>query len=196
VCQPSSAGVQLVCRADAGIVPVEIGGVCVPAKRELLSARFSPDGKQISIALNAATHTAAFSCSSLFAVADSTALGARAWCSASDRVLTVQLDGSATLLRGATLTLRENQTVLVDKLQSDVTFKGSVAVAACSECTLPIATVTGPQVRNCSSVLSEASNDKGRCHGIEHVSCLRTCGACYAAFLHTCVVTFSTSSLQ
>jgi hypothetical protein len=103
VCQPSSAGVQLVCRDDAGIVPVEIGGVCLPAKRELLSARFSPDGKQISIALNAATRTAAFSCSSLFAAADSTALGARAWCSASDRVLSVQLDGSATLLPGATL---------------------------------------------------------------------------------------------
>lgn len=147
VCQTSSAGVQLVCSDEAGIVPVEVGGVCVPAKRELLSARFSADGRQISIALNAATRTAAFSCSSLFTAANSTALGARAWCSAADRVVTVQFGGPATILPGATLSLAADQTVLVDKLQSDVAFKGSVVVATCSECSPPIATVTGPQVR-------------------------------------------------
>lgn len=138
---------QLVCKDDTGIVPVEVGGVCVPADRKVLSARFSADGKQITVALNAAARTSAGSCSSLFTAASSTALGARAWCSAADRVLTVQLDSSATLLPGDTLTLHVNQSVLVDKLQSDATFKGAVAVATCSECAAPIATVTGPQVR-------------------------------------------------
>lgn len=147
VCQASSAGVQLVCKDDTGIVAVEVGGVCVPADRKVLPARFSPDGKQITIALNAAARSAAFSCSSLFTAAGSTALGPRAWCSAADRLLAVQLDGSATLMPGATLTLHANQSVLLDKLQSDVGFKGSVDVATCSECAAPIAKVTGPQVR-------------------------------------------------
>jgi hypothetical protein len=147
VCQASSAGVQLVCKDDAGIVPVEVGGVCVPAKRELVSARFSADGKQITISLNAAARTAAFSCSSLFDSSSGTALGPRAWCSAADRSLTVQLDGSATLLPGQTLTLHTDQSALVEKLQSGVFFKGQVEVATCTECTPPVATITGPQVR-------------------------------------------------
>jgi hypothetical protein len=147
VCQASSAGVQLVCKDDAGIVPVEVGGVCVPAERGLVSARFSADGKQITISLNAAARTAAFSCSSLFDGTNGTALGPRAWCSATDRSLTVQLDGSATLQPGQTLAVRTGQSSLVDKLQSGVFFKGHVEVATCTECTPPVATITGPQVR-------------------------------------------------
>jgi hypothetical protein len=57
VCQTSSAGVQLVCRDGEGFVPVEVGGVCVPAQRELLSARFSADGKQVTVSLNAAARS-------------------------------------------------------------------------------------------------------------------------------------------
>lgn len=147
VCQPSSAGVQLVCRDEAGIVPVEIGGVCAPADRRLLSARFSPDGKHVAIALNAAARTAAFSCSGLFTPVSSAALGTRAWCSVADRVLTVQLDGgSATLMPDEALNVQANQSVLVDKLQSDVPFTGSTVVTGCSECAPPIAALTGPQV--------------------------------------------------
>jgi hypothetical protein len=147
LCQASSAGVRLVCNDDDGIVPVEVGGVCVPAERKVMSARFSSDGKQITITLNAAARTAVFSCSSIFPAATSTVLGARAWCSVSDRVLSVQLDGSSTVLPGDTLSLRVNQLVLVDKLQSDVPFTSSATVATCSECAAPVATVTGPQVR-------------------------------------------------
>jgi hypothetical protein len=66
VCQASSAGVQLVCNDNSGIVPVAVGGVCVPAERKVLAARFSPDGKPINITLNAAARTVAFSCSSIF----------------------------------------------------------------------------------------------------------------------------------
>jgi hypothetical protein len=147
ICQASSAGVQLVCKDDAGIVPVEVGGVCVPAKRELVSARFSADGKQITISLNAAARTAAFSCSSLFDGTNGTALGPRAWCSTTDRSLTIQLDRSATLQPGQSLAVRTDQLALVDKLQSGVFFKGQVEVATCTECTPPVATITGPQVR-------------------------------------------------
>jgi hypothetical protein len=147
VCQASSAGVRLVCNDDSGIVPVTVGGVCVPAERKVLAARFSPDGKQITITLNAAARTAAFSCSSIFTLANSTALGARAWCSAGDRVLTVQLDGSSSIMTGDTLNIIASQSVLVDKLQSDVPFTGSAAVATCSECAAPTAKITGPQVR-------------------------------------------------
>lgn len=144
VCQASSAGVQLVCREGEGIVPVFVGGVCVPAKRELLSARFSPDGKQVSVTLNAAAKDAAFGCSLIF---DSTKLRAGAWCIAADRVLTVQLNSSATLLPGERLDVLAAQTSLVDKLQSDVRFQGGVKVESCTECAAPIARVTGPQVR-------------------------------------------------
>lgn len=144
VCQPSSAGVQLVCKEGEGIIPVEVGGVCVPAKREPISARFSADGKVVTVTLNAAARDVKLGCSSLF---NSTALGARAWCIAADRVLTVQLDGSATLLPGDKLDLLDDQTLLVDKLQKDVLFKGSVTVESCTECAAPTARVTGPQVR-------------------------------------------------
>lgn len=144
VCEASSAGVQLVCKDGVGIIPVEVGGVCVPANRKVLSARFSSDGTQVAVSLNAAARTAAFSCSSLFNIS---ALGARAWCSAADRTLTVQLDRSATLLPGQALELRSPQAVLVDKLQGDVAFKGSVTVGSCTDCTRLKATVAGPQVR-------------------------------------------------
>lgn len=143
VCEASSAGVQLMCKEGVGIVPVEVGGVCVPADRKVLTGRFSADGKQVLITLNAAARTASFSCSSLFS---SSALGTRAWCSAADRMLSVQLDGSATLLPGQQLALRSPQSVLVDKLQSDVVFQGSVTVEACTDCSKPTAIVTGPQV--------------------------------------------------
>lgn len=142
-CQPSSAGVQLVCKDDVGIITVDIGGVCVPADRKPLSARFSADGKQIVVSLNAAARSAAIGCSSLF---DSTALGSRAWCVAADRALTVQLGSSATLQPGDELQLHVNQSALVDKLQSEAAFKGKVVVDACTECSPPTATITGPQV--------------------------------------------------
>jgi hypothetical protein len=143
VCEASSAGIQLMCKEGVGIVPVEVGGVCVPADRKILTGRFSADGKLLSITLNAAARTAAFGCSSLF---NSSTLGARAWCSAADRTLNVQLDGTATFLPGQQLALRSPQSVLVDKLQSDVAFQGSVTVEACTDCAKPTAIVTGPQV--------------------------------------------------
>jgi hypothetical protein len=61
-------------------------------------------------------------------------------------VLTVQLDGSSTILPGDTLNLLATQSLLVDKLQSDVPFTGSASVATCLECAAPIAKITGPQV--------------------------------------------------
>lgn len=143
VCQASAAGVQLVCQDGVGIVPVEVGGVCVPADRKVLAAQFSADGKQLAVSLNAAARSAAFACSNLF---KSSSLGARAWCTAADRTLTVRLDSSATLQPDDVLELLPAQSVLVDKLQSDVPFSGSVAVQACMECSPPTATVTGPQV--------------------------------------------------
>jgi hypothetical protein len=144
VCQASSAGVQLVCKDGEGFIPVEVGGVCVPAKRELLSARFSSDGKQLTLTLNAAARSAEFGCSSLF---NSTVLGDRPWCAAADRVLTVDLDSSAKLMPGDRLDLLADQSLLVDKLQSDVAFKGGAVVESCTECSAPMAKVKGPQVR-------------------------------------------------
>jgi hypothetical protein len=151
LCQASSAGVQLVCKDDVGITSVVVGGVCVPADRKVLSARFSADGAQIAVTLNAAARSVSCSCSSLF---NSTQLGARAWCTAAERTLTAQLDRSATLMPGDTLSLQPAQSVLVDKLQSDVAFKGSVVVSSCTECAAPVATITGPQVSRCAEALA------------------------------------------
>jgi hypothetical protein len=69
-------------------------------------------------------------------------------CTASDRSVTIALDGSATLLPGQRLELLAGQAVLVDKLQAGVAFNGSVEVQSCAECVAPSAALTGPQVRD------------------------------------------------
>jgi hypothetical protein len=48
---------------------------------------------------------------------------------------------------GDRLDLLTGQLLLVDKLQSDVAFKGGAVVESCTECAAPIARVAGPQVR-------------------------------------------------
>lgn len=146
VCQASSAGVQLVCNSGGITALEEGGGVCLPQKRAIQSARFSADGKQLLVTLNAAARQSSFSCGSLF----SSETMKLAWCQVLDRLLTVELGSAATVLPGNMLELRATQTILVDKLQPTVSFSGSVAVESCNDCTAPFATVAGPQVRTCN----------------------------------------------
>jgi hypothetical protein len=141
VCEASSAGVQLVCNSG-GVTAVEVGGVCLPERRSIQSARFSADGRQLLLTLNAAARSTACSCGSLFS-SDAMKL---AWCVVSDRVVRVDLGSAATVLPGDALELRATQTTLVDKLQPTVPFRGSMVVESCNDCTPPFATVVGPQV--------------------------------------------------
>jgi hypothetical protein len=148
VCEPSAAGVRLTCvdGADGGLVTEAVGGVCVPARRELVSARFSDSGREVVLSLNAAARGGLLPCGSVFSQDTAAALGRRASCTAQDRTLTVGLGSGATLLPGDVLELRPGQAVLLDKLQSSVAFNGSAVVASCSDCAAPTAVLTGPQV--------------------------------------------------
>jgi hypothetical protein len=72
--------------------------------------------------------------------------GPSAWCKVEERQLVVELKAEGELKPGMTITLRQNQQHLVDKLQAKATFKGSVVVEKCLACSRPVARVKGPQV--------------------------------------------------
>lgn len=149
VCEASNSGVQLTC-VSSRITSVLVGGVCSPAVRQVVSARFGSSGSTVAVTLNAAAKDAAISCSSVFDAASSALLGAQAWCTVSDRTVTIKLDTSSTMVPGQNLAILANQTVLVDKLQSSVAFSGTVTVDTCLECAPPKAVITGPQVSRAS----------------------------------------------
>eukprot|EP00775_Hariotina_reticulata_P010860 gene10860-11014_t len=133
--------------ASNGLEVVLIGGVCVPAVRRAVSARFSASGRQVLVTLNALARDASLPCSSLFSSNSTKLLGGKAWCKAVDRTVTIDLDPlSATLVPDDTLELSSSQLVLVDKLQNDASFSGNIKVVTCIDCTAPVAVLTGPEV--------------------------------------------------
>lgn len=98
------------------------------------------------VTLNAAASPATFACSEIIDSASLSAMG-KAWCTVSDRTLSINLDAQSTSLAvGDKLQLSNSQTLLVDRLQPAARFTGSVTVESCNDCVPPSAVLTGPQV--------------------------------------------------
>jgi hypothetical protein len=60
----------------------------------------------------------------------------------------IELGQKPSLKPGDNLGLKPNQMQLVDKLQKDAAFTGTVIVATCLNCIKPVASIVGPKVRN------------------------------------------------
>jgi hypothetical protein len=73
-------------------------------------------------------------------------LGPSSWCTAEGSQLVLELTQAGTLQTGDTLTFKNDQKQLVDKLQAGALFGGSVVVANCLACSSPVANIAGPKV--------------------------------------------------
>lgn len=145
VCQSSSQCWKLACdSAYAKLTTVQCAGLCLPAVRLMVGARFSDAGDAVVVDLNAPAKSGQFPCSAVFD--SSSSLGGGAWCDMSDQVLTIKL-GQATKLRpGDLLALRQGQKQLMDKLLDGAYFGGNTSVSTCRSCVAPSVSIAGPKV--------------------------------------------------
>lgn len=117
-----------------------------------MGAKISDDGSFIHVILNTAAAASKFACAALFDDATMEKLGYGAWCTGSDKQLTIQLSPQSTILPDIDkLTIKPTQNVLYDILDTTAAFQGSeVPVAKCSACLAPTAVILGPKV--CSTM--------------------------------------------
>jgi hypothetical protein len=139
--------VRASCAAGTGLC-----GVTVPT---MLTATLSNSKDAVTVTLDSYAAVASFPCSQLFDSASTTKLGAVAQCSATGKALLISLRGDSLLKVGDILTLRSNQTQLVDAV-SRTAFSGALpapGIAKCASCALPAVVVTGPAqvVKPCRS---------------------------------------------
>eukprot|EP00882_Tetradesmus_deserticola_P029697 GHRQ01033288.1.p1 GENE.GHRQ01033288.1~~GHRQ01033288.1.p1 ORF type:complete len:178 (-),score=29.32 GHRQ01033288.1:260-793(-) len=87
VCQPSSTCLELTCQPGAGIKPVQCRGLCLPAVRLLMSARFSHAGNAVAVSLNTPAKSGSYPCSSVFEMGTTTTLGGGATCDVSEQTV-------------------------------------------------------------------------------------------------------------
>ncbi|GFR46952.1 hypothetical protein Agub_g8601 [Astrephomene gubernaculifera] len=136
-------------------------GLCQPLALTPVSAQVANDGQSVAITLGAsAASFGLVACSGVFDDASTAALGGSgALCSVSGMTLTARLTSSATLLAGQQLSLR-NSGSLVSAINSTRAFNGSVSVAACKSCVVPLPVLTGPtaiSTQPCTAVSSLVS---------------------------------------
>lgn len=147
-CKASSQCNKLACDAVKGITTIPCYGFCMAADRKVMGARMSDDGNTILVVLNTAAATSSFACAALFDSAAMAKLGYGAWCTATDKQLTIQLGAQSTFMPEADkLNVLANQSVLYDILDTTATFQGvGLPVALCSACMAPTAVILGPKV--------------------------------------------------
>lgn len=88
VCQSSSSCLQLTCTAGEGIKTARCTGLCLPAVRLLIAARFSDAGDAVVVNLNAPAKAGSFPCSSAFETTGG--LGGGASCDVVDQTVSIQ----------------------------------------------------------------------------------------------------------
>ncbi|CAD7697795.1 unnamed protein product [Ostreobium quekettii] len=150
----------MTCSAGTGVAIESCDGICVPANRNMASAKFGDSGSTIEVTLNFAALSTGFACSDAFDAATVTSLGA-AFCFVSGKTLTVMLRGGADIVAGDTLTLGDGQTRLVDILPQANPFTGGVTLSNCDNCVTPIvACVYSPVMSaGCGSSIPDAVFD-------------------------------------
>jgi hypothetical protein len=134
-------------------------GVCVPAERLAVAAKFTDDRRAIVVTLNAPAKAAKFTCDQLFltSLTAAKAGGAKAFCEAAGTTLTVRLPPVATVLPGVdSMIIPANQTVLLHDL-TGAAFKtsGNLAIADADSPAAPVAALSAPLVGGCAPADTE-----------------------------------------
>ncbi|GFR46951.1 hypothetical protein Agub_g8600 [Astrephomene gubernaculifera] len=137
-------------------------GICQPLAMIPTSAQIADNGQSVAITLSAsAASLSLVACSGVFDDASTAALGGSgALCSVSGTTMTARLTSSATLLAGQQLSIRSSGSLLVSQLDPTRAFNGSVSVAACKSCIVPLPVLTGPtaiSTQPCTAVSSLVS---------------------------------------
>ncbi len=127
------------------------------------SAKLMDSGRAIIVTLSAEAEATSVPCSDIFSTATMAKLGAASICtSAGNQFLTINMVGELTLVPGTdTLVLLAGQDVLVAKVGA-APFAGSLAgtnaaVATCTNCPAPVASVNGPAILSPPCSLVEAA---------------------------------------